>query len=258
MLRSIMVETGDSDCARAAMATAQRLAQAFNARLYALACLDERAVDDEHIRGMLENYMRERQARFEEECRQMGIECSSELEVGEPGAAIAHLSRKADLMVLGAKANPTAEDRDFSARGAALARRLVRHVLAVRATPPEFKRIVVGYAGQENSCNALQLSAHIAERMGGTVHVLTSSADVAAASGLLKIAMSYLDAFEVEAVQHQAKAEAGEALFELVTETGADVVAIGAVRRSRLAMMAFGDTASRVLDMSPASVLIAR
>ncbi|HUT36565.1 MAG TPA: hypothetical protein VNE39_23960 [Planctomycetota bacterium] len=52
--------------------------------------------------------------------------------------------------------------------------------------------------------------------------------------------------------------EAGDALFELVNEVGADTVAIGAVRRSRLTMMAFGDMASRILDTSPAAVLIGR
>ena len=258
MLRSIMVEVGDSARAVAAMDTAVWLAKAFGARLYALACLDERAVESEHIRRMLEEHTQRRQARFEEQCRKAGIECESATEVGDPRAAIVHLARKADLLVLGSPTDPEARDRGFGPSGASLAREVVRHVLVVRDHAPAFRQIVVGYAGQENSCNALQLAGHLAERAGGTVHVVSSSADLAAATSLLNIAAAYLDAYKVEVVTHHATLEAGDALFELVKEVGADTVAIGAVRRSRLTMMAFGDTASRVLDMSPAAVLIGR
>lgn len=258
MLRSIMVETGDSPCAVAAMDTAVWLAKAFGARLYALTCLDERAVESERIRRMLEEHTRKRQARFEEQCRKAGIECISDIEVGDPHAAIVHLSRKADLMVLGSAPDPEAANRGFASIGLSVARELVRHALVVRDKVPTFQRIVVGYAGQENSCNALQLAGHLAERAGGTVHVMTSSADLAASNSLLNLAMAYLEAFRVKAVPHHVTREPGDALFELTKEVEADTVAIGAVRRSRFTMIAFGDTASRVLDASPAAVLIAR
>jgi len=258
MLRSIMVETGDSPQAVAAMDTALWLAKAFKARLYALTCLDERAVESEHVRRMLEEHTRERQARLETRCREVGVECVCDIEVGDPHAAIVHLSRKADLMVLGSGPDPEAQARGFSSMGISLAREVVRHVLVVRDRMPTFKSIVVGYAGRENSCNALQLAAHIAEKARGTVHVVSSSPDLAAATSLLNIATTYLSAFKVKAIAHHATQEAGDALFETVKEVGADLVAIGAIRRSRLTMIAFGDTASRVLDTSPASVLIGR
>ncbi len=258
MFRSIMVETGEGAYAAAAMATAQWLAKAFGARLHALACLDERAVESERIKRMLEEHAREQQARFEEDCRRMGVECVSDMEVGDPHAAVVHLSRKADLMVLGSAPDPEAPARGFSSTASSLARELVRHSLVVRGTPPTFKNVVVGYAGQENSCNALQLAAHLAEKAAGTVHVLSSSADVAEASSLLNIATAYLAAYKVQAVPHYTTQEPSDALFGLVKEVGADLLAIGAVRRSRLTMMAFGDTASRLLDTSPAAVLIAR
>ncbi|HPD17773.1 MAG TPA: universal stress protein [Planctomycetota bacterium] len=258
MLRSILVETGDSPYAASAMATAQWLAKAFRARLYALTCLDSRSVESEHIRRMLEQHTEARQARLEAECRQAGIECVAQMEVGDPRAAVAHLSRKADLTILGSAAESDESAGVFSATGSSLARELVRHAMVVRETPPTFKHIVVGYAGQENSCNALQLAAHIAEKAKGTVHVLSSSADLAKANALLDVAVAYLGAYKVKAVPHYTTQEAGDALFQLVNEVGADLVAIGALRRSRVTMMAFGDTASRVLDNSPASVLIGR
>ena len=258
MLRSIMVETGDSAPSVAAMETAIRLARSFAARVHALTCLDERALPSEHIRRMIEEHTHERQARFEERCREAGLECTSDIEVGDPHEAMVHLSRKADLLVIGSAPDPAAQERGYSSAAAAIARDVVRHVLVVREKVPAFKSIVVGYAGRENSCNALQLAAHIAERAGGTVHVATADEDILAAGALVNIAMAYLGAYKVEAVPHQVSEEPTKALLGIVEETKADLIAIGAIRRSKLSMLAFGDTAARILDQSPAAVLICR
>jgi len=258
MLRSIMVETGESPHAVAAMDTALWLARQFKARLYALTCLDERSVDSEHIRRMAEERVREGQGRFEASCRKVGIRCSSDLEVGDPRAALVHLSRKADLLVIGSAPDPDARVRGYCSTASSIAREAVRHVLVVRDKVPTFGSIVVGYAGRENSCNALHLAAHIVEKAGGTIHVVTSSQDIARAGALLNVAMAYLDAYNVQAVAHQASEEPADVLLDTVNQVGADLIAMGAIRRSKLTMLAFGDTASRVLDWSPAAVLISR
>ena len=258
MLRSIMVETGEGPHASAAMETALWLAKSFGARLYALTCLDERGVHSEHIRRMVEEETRERQARFEERCQGAGVECISDIEVGDPHAALVHLSRKADLLVLGSAPDPQDQSRGYSSAASAVAREAVRHVLVVREAAPAFKNIVVGYAGRENSCNALQLAANIGEKAEGTVHVLTSDQDLSRGGAVLNVGIEYLKAYRVQAVPRHVTSEPGDAILEAVKETEADLVAIGAIRRSKLTMMAFGDTASRLLEGSPAAVLICR
>ncbi len=80
------------------MSTALGLARAFGARLHALTCLDERAVQDEHIRQMLEEHARERELAFEKRCADAGVACQSDMEAGDPRAALVHLARKADLL----------------------------------------------------------------------------------------------------------------------------------------------------------------
>jgi len=55
-----------------------------------------------------------------------------------------------------------------------------------------------------------------------------------------------------------ASEEPADVLLSTVKEVGADMIAIGAIRRSKLAMLAFGDTASRILHWSPAAVLVCR
>ena len=258
MLRSVMVEMGDSPQAIAAMDTALWLSKTFGAQLHALTCLDERSVQSEHIRRMLEEHIRERQAGFEERCRKAGVECVNDMEVGDPHEAMVHLSRKSDLLVLGSPPDPGAEARGFSSAATSLARDAVRHVLVVRDQAPTFKTIVVGYAGRENSCNALQISAHIAEKAGGTIHLVTSDNEVAEAGAILSVGLEYLKAYKVNAVPHQESQEPTNVLLKTVKDVGADLIAIGDYRRNKLSLLAFGDTAQRILDWCPCAVLICR
>lgn len=258
MLRSLLVEVGDSPHAQAAMDTALTLAKTFGARLRALACLDERSVPSEHIRLTVEEHTRDWLAAFERRCRDAEIACDSDLEVGEPRAALVHLARKADLLVIGSAPDPDAQARGYASAPSAIAREVVRPVLVVRETPVTFRSIVVGYAGRENSCNALQLSAHLAEKFGATLHLVTSDRDVARAGAVMNVGLEYLSTFDVEVVPHQSSGEAADVLLGTITETEADLVAMGAIRRSKLHMLAFGDTASRILDWSPAAVLVCR
>jgi len=258
MLRSVMVEVGDSRHTQAAMDTALWLARAFDARLHALTCLDERSVQSEHIRQMVEEHVREQQAAFEKRCREAGVECLSDIEMGEPRAALVHLARKADLLVIGSTPDPEAQARGYSSSASAIAREVARHVLVVREQVPTFQAIVVGYAGRENSCNALQLAAHIAAKAKGTVHVVTSDHDVTRAGAVLNVGVEYLGAYDIDVVPHQASEQPADVLLDTISEVEADMIAIGAIRRSKLSMLAFGDTASRILDWSPAAVAVCR
>jgi nucleotide-binding universal stress UspA family protein len=253
-----MVELGDGPQAVAAMDTALWLAKTFGAQLRALTCLDERSVQSDRIRRMLEEHTSARQAKFEERCRKAGVKCINDMEVGDPHEALVHLSRKTDLLVLGSAPDPDAQTRGYSSAALSIARDCVRHVLVVRGKAPRFKSIVVGYAGRENSCNALQLSAHIAERAGGTIHVVTSNQDLVETGAILNVAMDYLKTYDVKAIAHEASEDPTKVLLDAVKETGADMIAIGALRRSKLSLMAFGDTAQHILDSSPVAVLIGR
>ena len=222
MLRSIMVETGDSRHAAAAMDTALWLAKTFGAHLHALTCLDEHNVPSDHIRRMLEEHIRERQASFEERCRKAGITALNDTEVGDPHEAMVHLSRRVDLLVIGSPPDPEAHKRGFSSAATSLARDVVRHVLVVRDRVPAFQSIVVGYAGRENSCNALQIAAHIAEKAHGTIHLVTSDDEVSEAGAILNVGVEYLKAYQVDAVPHQTAQDAGTVILDTAREARAD------------------------------------
>ena len=258
MLRSILVETGAGPHAEAAMTTALGLAAVFGARLRALTCLDERSVHSEHVRQMVEEQTREQQEAFELRCRDAGVACTSDMEVGDPRAAVVHLARKADLLVIGSAPDPDAQARGYASTPSAIAREAVRPVLVCRESVPTFRSIVVGYAGRENSCNALQLAAHIAEKHGGTIHLVTSDHDVTRAAAVLNVGVEYLEAYDVEVVPYQASEQPSDVLLAAINDTEADLIAIGAIRRSKLSLLTFGDTASRLLDWSPAAVLVCR
>ena len=257
MLRSIMVEMGGSRYAAAAMVTAVRLAKAFGAQIRALACIDERSVHSEEIRNMLEEHVRASLDDAAARCRKAGVQCISDLVTGDRRAALVRFSRKADLLVVGEP--PSEPDAvGFSPVASSIAREAVRDVLFVGQKAPTFQSIVVGYAGQENSCDALRLGAHLAEKANGTVHVVTSEHDVPRAFALQTFAMDYLRAFKVSAARRQASGEPADAILGVANEVGADTVAVGAYRMTKLHALAFGSTALQVLESSPAAVLICR
>jgi nucleotide-binding universal stress UspA family protein len=253
-----MVELGDSPHAQAAMETARSLAQSFGARLVALTCLDERTVHSGRVRRMLEEHVRKEQEEFAERCRAEGIECVSELEVGDRLAALVNLSRRADLLVVG-DADPSGEQAGiFSPAACSIAREVVRDVLFVGDQVPAFRSIVVGYAGQENSCNALRLAATIAEKSGGTVHVLTSEYDISRTGVLLTSAMEYLKAYEVKAERHGTSEDPDTAILELAARVEADLIAIGAYRKGIFNQLRYGTTAADVIERTKVPVLVCR
>lgn len=258
MLRTIMTETGQSPHALAAMETALWLARSFGARLQVLTCLDERTVQDAHIRQMVEEQVRERQDEFAQRAQAAGVRCVTDLEVGDRRSALVHLSRKADLLVLGGSPKRDSPSAGFAGGAASLARELVRSVLFVRHPRPTFGSIVVGYGGGENSCTALQLAAHFAEKAQGTVHIVTSQHDLIRAHAILNVGVSYLEAYQVRAVPHHCEEEPSSAILDVAEDAGAGLVAVGAYRRGTLHAVAFGSTALRILEWSPAAVLVCR
>ena len=258
MLRSIMVEMGDSPHAAAALETALWLAKAFKARLHALTCLDERTAHSQEVRRMLEEHVREDQDALVKRCRDEGVECICDLELGDRREALVVLSRKADLLVVGDASTDETQAGIFSSAATSVAREVVRDVLFVGDKAPAFRSIVVGYAGQENSCNALRLVAHIAEKSKGTIHIVTSDYDIGRAAMLMTVAEDYLEPFKVELVRHEASDEPAVAILDTMAEADADLVALGAYRKGKLHHLVFGDTATSVLEGSLAPVLICR
>ena len=258
MLRTIMVETGETPEALAAMETALRLAQAFGARLIAMSHLDERAMRSDHVRRMLEQHLRAEQDAYAKRCQAVGVECVREMDLGDRRSALAQLSLKADLLVVGEPTRHDGEGAGFRAGTVAIAREVVREVLFVGNTAPTFQTIVVGYAGRENSCNALRLMAHIGDKFRSTIHIVTSDLDVARGESLLSAASDYLDPFAVKGVKHRMQDEPASAILTVARQVAADTIAIGAYRANKLHLLSFGSTSTHVLAESPVPVFVCR
>ena len=258
MLRSVMVELNNSPDASPAMETALSLAKSFDARLHALSCLDERTVESAEVRRILEEQVGDWQIAFTEKCQELGVVPVTDLEIGDRQTALVHLSRKADLLIVGDRPYSDTHELGFSPSALATAQAAVRDLLLVRATAPAFEHIVVGYSDRENSCNALRLAACLAEKVEGTIHVVTSEYDVKDATPIQLTAHDYLDAYNVTVTQHQVPHEPVQGVLETARKTGADLIALGAYRHSKLHAWAFSDTAQGILHGSPVSMLICR
>ena len=258
MLRTIMVETGESPEALAAMKTALSLAKAFDARVIGMAHLDERAVRSGHVRRMLEDYLRGEQESFAARCRSEGVPCVCDMSIGGRRAILAKLSLKADLLIVGEAMRPASEGGGFHSSTVSIAREMVRDVLFVGKTVPAFRNIIVGYAGRENSCNALRLMAHIAEKFGGAIHLVTSETDTIRAESLLGVAQEYLESYAAEGVRHHRRDEAAAAILTVARQVQADAIAMGAYRTNMAQILAFGATSTSVLTRSPIPVFACR
>ena len=259
-----MAEVGNSPHARAAMEAALALARAFGAHLEALTCLDERTLLNAEVRELAEEEALAQQAAFKERCGNEGVSCATEVNVGERRPYLLLHARRADLLVIGGTPNGRPDGSGFARGVASFAREAAGNVLFVHDRVPSFRNVVVGYAGRENSGHALRLSAQIVERAHGTLHIVTSDHDLLEAPALRQVALGYVETLEVsgtrrtEAVCHTSAVEPSSGLLDVAEEVGADLVAVGAYRYGKPYPLAFGRTAQRVLEWSPAAVLVCR
>ena len=78
------------------------------------------------------------------------------------------------------------------------------------------------------------------------------------ATALLRSAHDYLNAYDVTVLRHQTPDEPVQGVLTTARNVGADLIALGAYRHSKLHALAFGDTAQTILHEAPVSVLVCR
>ena len=213
---------------------------------------------DPLIRRMLTQHVWAARVELAARCREVGVEFEHCVEVGDPSEVLARRSRGADLSVLRRPPRQGALTDGLRSPAASVVRAIERDALYVGDTTPAFHSVVVGYAGHDTSCDALELAAHIVEKAEGTVHVVTSRHHVGQASELLSLAEEYLGAYRLEVVGHHCSGEPASAILRIAAQVSADTVALGAHRHGKLHQLALGSTALHILSTTPLSVLICR
>ena len=135
------------------------------------------------------------------------------------------------------------------------------------AAPGSSRTVVLGYDGSEGAQSAARHAAQAAGR-GGRILVLTSvpprgaseleqdEAPVGDPEHLLEQAEALLRSDEIEVTTRLVEGDPVEALIAAASETGADLIVVGARGRNFLARTLRGSVAERLVARAPCPVLV--
>ncbi len=146
--------------------------------------------------------------------------------------------------------------------------------------PREIRTILVGVARLDEEESVLRFALELARKRGATLHVvhafdLPEPIQAAYARRVFLLTRSHLDRYAEElkallesqlraispypsVVCHVVEGSASESLCELAHEVGADLLLVGATRRSRIWRQFLGTTAEGVIRRSEVPVLVLR
>lgn len=253
-----------------------RIICAYAIASYSAAALDGglAVLDDSALRAGAERVVQDAMKSVED----LGLEVSSQVEVGDPTSVLTELSRHCDLIVLGSRGGGGFADRllgSVSSSVPAHARCPVVVVPPHRSGKPfiPVQRIVVGTDGSETASNALKRAVDEAVVWGAELTVV-AAVPIATGGGmmgwvppsmdrqsLIDEIRDSLDRAIAEAVGarkvHVARHALDGSAAALLTEfsTAVDLVVVGTRGRGGFAGMLLGSTSQTVLNHSTCPVM---
>jgi len=188
-----------------------------------------------------------------------GVKCEKRIERGRPAQALAAMAPLYDLAVLGSHGS---ED-DFrtclmGSTTSELVRITTRPLLVVRKEYKPVRHVLVGYDGSPEATRALDTVVSLAQAAGWQLTIIVAADYEPTGHKLAAQAKQFRGLGDV---QHQVKVLKGEAshvLLEAVDDEGADLVAIGARGRNKLARFLLGSTSDTLLCNASVPVMIFR
>ncbi|MGH2661542.1 MAG: universal stress protein [Actinomycetota bacterium] len=123
-----------------------------------------------------------------------------------------------------------------------------------------YRTIMVGTDGSETAAIAVRAATGLAERFGGTVHIVTAhtetGVDEQTAIEVLRYAREAVRREGVETKTHMRKGQPAEVINDLAAVHGADVIVVGNVGMGKARRFRLGGIAEQVTVEAPCDVLI--
>jgi nucleotide-binding universal stress UspA family protein len=283
MIRSIMVALAESPCDASAKNCAFWLAKKEGSHLHGLAVVDVTTFEipvlggpDSFIPSVMtpplsENQelmkdltakAKERLDTFAGQCASRGISASAEVKTGVPGEIISKTAIAYDIVIL----SRTGYNRIANAREtidswiAPVVRDSVRPVLIAGAEFKEgtdIRSVLVAYDGSLHAARALLPAAELAARPGVDCRLVTVAHSEEAGNDLLAPAEAFLRHHGVTPrTQVLLSSKPPDAICELVTSGGVDILIMGAYGHSPIREVLFGSTTERILAHCAANVIL--
>jgi nucleotide-binding universal stress UspA family protein len=199
---------------------------------------------------------------FARECVSRGLHCSTEIRTGIPGEVIAREAVAHDIVIMSRSgyARSSTSEKKVESIVSHVIRGSIRPVMVVGDTfPPEgeIRNILVAFDGSIHAGRALRIAAELCFRSGARCGLVTVAGSEDAGLETLIPAEAYLHHHKIN-LQKQVivGTKASEVICDLVTETKADVLVMGAYGHSPIREVLFGSTTERVLNHCGSTVIL--
>jgi nucleotide-binding universal stress UspA family protein len=252
LFADILVPLSGDERSWMALDQAALIAVREGARLYGLHALPEGGAPEE---GDCQAF----RSRFEDHCREAGIEGGLHFVSGAVAAAICDRARWNDLIVLQISYPPPAEP--LSRMGSGLRnviRRCPRPVLTVPARPSQMGQLLLAYDSSPKAREALYVATYFSRGWGSQLTVLHVDENGRAKRDALAEARAYIESHSLSAIYESKEGEAGEAILSLAASRNCDLILMGGYGSSPAVELVIGSAVDQVLRESEIPVLICR
>jgi nucleotide-binding universal stress UspA family protein len=197
---------------------------------------------------------------FTQRCVERGVPHDTALPMGIIANEICDQARTADLVVMGHRGvNEQFSTGLLGSTTESVARKSPKPVLVCPMRFREIRQPLLAYDGSARASLAMHAAAELTSALGLPLTVVHVPRDGAGDSQkILAEARRYFEAYDVALTCRTASGPPHQAIVDLITGGGYDLLFIGAYGHSRIIEMVLGSTTEFVLRNSPCPVFLAR
>lgn len=197
-------------------------------------------------------------ARFEQICRDAGVQGSLAVDVGDITQRIIERAIVTDLIVTKVINPPGSGLSVLNSPFRSIIERSSRPLLTVPAGATPFTRALLAFDGSELSKEALFITAYLAETWKTEVTVFTAREDGSIKEDVQDYARRYLELHEVEARYIISQQKEPRPLPDIASEYNADLILMGSHSRNKLQQVLVGSMVDATLRSSTIPTFICR
>ncbi len=196
-------------------------------------------------------------ARFDQACRDSGIEGNLAIDVGDITSRISERAVVTDMIVVKITNPPSTGILALQSPFRKILSEASRPLLTVPANASEFKRALIAYDGSDRAKEALFVAAYLAE-MWKTKLIVYTALDTSTSADVQDYVQRYLDIHEVEADYIVSEQHSMEDIKNAVEEHHADLVLMGSHGGSVFEQVFIGSALDYMLRESSVPIFICR
>ena len=197
-------------------------------------------------------------ARFDQTCREAGIEGNLAIDVGDITLKICERAILTDLIVMKMTNPPAASSSALVSPFRTIIEKSSRPLLTVPLQASPFKRTLLAYDGTDRAKEALFVATYLAEIWKTELVVFTAQDGKNVTADMQEYVRRYLDIHEVDAEYIVREGGAMESLKQTVDEQSADLVLMGSHSGSIIQQVLIGSTLNYMLRESTVPTFICR